>query len=207
MTDANQNSTPKSQSTSRSASGIGLAAIPLIAFSALVAIFYFGLYRGDPSTLPSTLIGKPAPGITLSALDGLLRDGTPVPGITDADLRAGGVTVVNVWASWCGPCRDEHPYLMQLAESDQVRLVGINHKDNPTNARRFLGFHGNPFDAVGTDASGRTAIDWGVYGVPETFIVNGQGIVVYKHVGPLTAEVLAQNLLPAIEQAHSGTLD
>ena len=112
-----------------------------------------------------------------------------MPGLSGDDLK-GGVTVVNVWASWCAPCRQEHPLLMDLAKNPAVRVVGINYKDNPENARRFLGALGNPFAAVGGDPSGRAAIDWGVYGVPETFVVGPDGAIRHKHIGPLTPEAM-----------------
>jgi cytochrome c biogenesis protein CcmG/thiol:disulfide interchange protein DsbE len=117
-----------------------------------------------------------------------------------ADLK-GGVTLVNVWASWCGPCRDEHPLLIELARDPAIRLVGINYKDQPENARRFLGSLGNPFAAVGVDASGRAAIDWGVYGVPETFVIAPDGTIAYKHVGPITQATLQGPLREAIRKA------
>jgi cytochrome c biogenesis protein CcmG/thiol:disulfide interchange protein DsbE len=124
-----------------------------------------------------------------------------VPGFAAADLAQGRVSIVNVWASWCAPCHAEHPHLVTLAERSKAPLYGINYKDRPEEARRFLGRYGNPFVAVGADASGRTAIDWGVYGVPETFIIDGRGRIAHKHVGPITPEVIEQRLLPAIEKA------
>ena len=179
------------------------ALLPLVVFAVLVLVFYVGLYRGDPTTLPSALIGKPAPELDLAPLDGLLDGETPVPGLASADLKKGRVSIVNVWASWCGPCRLEHPYLIKLAEDDAIDMVGINYKDAPGNARRFLGFLGNPYKAVGVDPTGRAAIDWGVHGVPETFVVDGQGTVVFKHVGPIGPNALETKLLPAIERAKA----
>ena len=114
-----------------------------------------------------------------------------MPGLSDADLKAGQVTVVNIWASWCAPCRVEHPTLMDLSKDPSIRVVGVNYKDNPENARRFLGQLGNPYAAVGADTAGRAAIDWGVYGVPETFIVGADGTIRHKHIGPLTPQGLA----------------
>jgi cytochrome c biogenesis protein CcmG/thiol:disulfide interchange protein DsbE len=163
--------------------------IPLALFALLAALFLARLFSGDPQRLPSALIGKPAPAFTLPPLDGLARDGKPVPGLS-TDALKGRVTLVNVWASWCAPCREEHPLLVELAKDPSVTLVGINYKDQPDNARRFLGALGNPFAAVGVDANGRAAIDWGVYGVPETFVIAPDGTNAYKHVGPLTAESL-----------------
>jgi cytochrome c biogenesis protein CcmG/thiol:disulfide interchange protein DsbE len=123
-----------------------------------------------------------------------------VPGLALADLKGRGVTVVNVFASWCVPCRDEHPQLLALSRSG-VRLVGINYKDDPENARRFLGSLGNPYSAVGSDASGRTAVEWGVYGVPESFVVDSEGIIRFKQIGPISPEQLASVVLPQIEAA------
>ncbi len=188
------------QSASRRGS-LTFALIPLAVFAILVLVFYVGLYRGDPSTLPSALIGKAAPEFDLAPLEGLLEGENQVPGVTTADLRRGRVSVVNVWASWCGPCRVEHPYLIKLAEDKSIDLVGINYKDEPGNARRFLGFLGNPYTAVGVDPTGRTAIDWGVHGVPETFVIDGKGTVVYKHIGPIGPRILEQKLLPVIARA------
>lgn len=183
-------------------SSLTLALLPLAVFAALAVVFYIGLFRGDPRNLPSALIGKPAPQFDLAPLEGLLADGKPVPGLSTDDLK-GGVSVVNVWASWCGPCRYEHPQLLKLAEDDTIRLVGINYKDQTSNARRFLGQLGNPYRAVGVDDTGRTAIDWGVHGVPETFIVDAGGTIVFKHVGPIGPELLEDKILPAIAKAKA----
>ena len=174
--------------------------VPLLAFLALAALFLYRLGSGDPSRLPSALIGRPAPDTPLPPVAGLLRDGAPVPGIVSADFK-GAVTLVNVWASWCVPCHDEAPLLMKLAEDKRIRLVGINYKDQPENARRFIGRYGNPFAAVGTDGSGRASIDWGVYGVPETFVVGRDGRIAYKLVGPITAGNLEAALKPQLEKA------
>jgi cytochrome c biogenesis protein CcmG/thiol:disulfide interchange protein DsbE len=180
------------------------AYVPVLVFAALVLAFFLALRSGDPSKLPSTLVGKPVPEFALPPLDGLKRrDGSPSPGLAAADLATGDVTLVNVWASWCGPCRAEHPLLMRLAGEDGVRVVGINQKDVPENARRFLGALGNPFDAVGTDFDGRASIEWGVYGVPETFVVDGTGTIRLKHVGPIDEGSLAAIIRPAIAAARS----
>jgi cytochrome c biogenesis protein CcmG/thiol:disulfide interchange protein DsbE len=176
-------------------------ALPLVAFCALAGLFLVRLYAGDPAALPSALIGKPAPAFTLPPLEGLHRDGTPVPGLTSAELKGGGVTVVNVFASWCVPCREEHPLLSRVAAMPGVRLVGINYKDQAENARRFLGSLGNPFSAVGTDASGRVGIDFGVYGVPESFVIAPDGTIAYKQIGPLTEEAIAGPFRQAVEKA------
>lgn len=177
-----------------------LVVLPLVVFGALAALFLVRLFAGDPSKLPSTLIGRPVPAFTLPPLEGLTADGKPVPGLTAADLK-GTVTVVNVWASWCAPCRDEHPLLLELARMPGVRVVGINYKDQPENARRFLGALGNPFAAVGVDTSGRAAIDWGVYGVPESFIVAPDGTIAHKHVGPLSPASLQGSFKAALTAA------
>ena len=174
--------------------------LPLVAFLGLVALFLVRLYSGDPSRIPSALVGHQAPQTTLPPLAGLDRDGRPVPGIDPARF-AGAVTVVNVWASWCVPCHDEAPLLMQLAQDGRLRVVGINYKDQPENARRFLGRYGNPFVAAGADADGRAAIEWGVYGVPETFIVGRDARIAYKLVGPITAENLDTVIKPELEKA------
>ena len=164
--------------------------LPVLLFGALALLFLVRLYAGDPSKVPSVLIGRPAPAFTLPPLDGLQANGQAVPGLSRRDLD-GRVTVVNVWASWCAPCRQEHPLLMELARDPAIRVVGINYKDNPENARRFLGALGNPFSAVGADPSGRAAIDWGVYGVPETFVVGPDGTILHKQIGPLTPDAMA----------------
>jgi len=164
-----------------------LIALPLFFFLALAALFYFRLGAGDPSQLPSVLVGKPAPTAALPPLEGLIRDGKPVPGLDPAKFQ-GNVTIVNVWASWCVPCRDEAAQLLKLSADKRFRIAGINYKDETENARRFLGRFGNPYAEVGVDKAGRAAINWGVYGVPETFIVGRDGKIVFKLVGPLTEE-------------------
>lgn len=173
-----------------------LVFLPLAVFLTLAAIFLVQLLSGrDASVVPSALIGAPAPQTDLPPLEGL-----GLPGLSSQDL-AGQVTLVNVWASWCVPCRQEHPVLMQLSADPRLRLVGLNYKDNPQNAVRFLAELGNPFTAIGRDDNGRTAIDWGVYGVPETFLVGRDGTILYKHVGPFTPQTAATRLMPEIEKA------
>jgi cytochrome c biogenesis protein CcmG, thiol:disulfide interchange protein DsbE len=168
-----------------------LILLPLILFGALAALFLTGLLGGDRARLPSALIGQPAPALTLPPLEGLTREGAAVPGFGGGDLRQGKVRLVNVFASWCAPCHAEHPHLMELAKDGRIAILGINQKDVPENARRFLGSKGNPYAAVGVDPNGRASIEWGVYGVPETFIVRGDGTIAHKLVGPLTEANLA----------------
>jgi cytochrome c biogenesis protein CcmG, thiol:disulfide interchange protein DsbE len=181
-----------------------LVLAPLVVFLGLLLLFLIRLGSGDPSRIPSALIGHPAPQTKLPPLAGLDRDGAPVPGLDPASFK-GAVTVVNVWASWCVPCHDEAPLLMHLAQDGRLRVVGINYKDEPENGRRFLGRYGNPFAAIGADRSGRAAIEWGVYGVPETFIVGRDAHIVYKLVGPITPDNLAAALKPEIEKALAGS--
>lgn len=173
---------------------------PLVIFLGLVALFLIRLYSGDPSRIPSALIGHPAPQTNLPPVAGLDRNGVPVPGIDAASFK-GAVTVVNVWASWCVPCHDEAPLLIGLAQDGRLRVIGINYKDEPENARRFLGRYGNPFVAAGADRNGRAAIEWGVYGVPETFVVGRDARIAYKLVGPITPDNLDKVLKPEIEKA------
>ena len=177
-----------------------LVLLPLIAFIALAALFFYRLGAGDPSRLPSALIGHPVPTFDLPGITGLERDGKPIPGIGNATFQ-GAVTLLNVWASWCVPCHDEAPFLEQLSRDKRIQLVGINYKDTADNARRFLYRYGNPFVATGRDETGRASIDWGVYGVPETFLIGRDGRIAYKLVGPITAENLGRTLLPEIEKA------
>jgi cytochrome c biogenesis protein CcmG, thiol:disulfide interchange protein DsbE len=169
---------------------------PLAVFAVIAGVFAFALRTGDPSKLPSALIGKDAPRLALAAIEGL-----SVPGLRDTDLADGKPVVVNFWASWCAPCVAEHPLLVELARQTGVRLVGINHKDTAANARRFLGRYGNPFALVGVDANGRASIEWGVYGMPETFVLDGRGRIVFKHVGPISEDTLRRDIVPAIARA------
>ena len=180
-----------------------VAFLPLAGFALVAALLFARLYAGVPSRLPSALIGQSAPPLALSGLDG-------APGLTDADLRQGHVSVVNVFGSWCEPCHFEHPYLMALAADEELKgkgvvVYGVAQKDSAENVRRFLGADGNPYARVGLDPNGRAGIDWGVYGVPETFIVRGDGTIAYKIVGPITAETVASELKPQILKAMSGS--
>ncbi|WP_373505370.1 DsbE family thiol:disulfide interchange protein [Aestuariivirga sp.] len=178
-------------------SRLWIAAIPVVAFGGLAALFWKGL-SGKPNEIPSALIGQSVPDVTLPPVGGL-----GVPGFDTASLKQGGVTLVNVWASWCGPCRIEHPFLMELGKRTDIRLVGLNYKDEPENARRFLGTLGQPYAAAVADEAGRAAVDWGVYGVPETFVIDGQGIIRFKFIGPLSEEGVANVLNPEIEKARA----
>jgi cytochrome c biogenesis protein CcmG, thiol:disulfide interchange protein DsbE len=181
-----------------------LVLLPLAVFLGLAALFFVRLLGGgDASRIPSALIGRDAPATDLPPVAGLERDGKPVPGLAAGDFK-GTVTVLNVWASWCVPCHDEAPLLVQLARDSRIRLVGINYKDQADNARRFLGRYGNPFAASGADVNGRAAIEWGVYGVPETFIIGRDGKIAYKLVGPVTPDNIQQVIKPEIEKALAG---
>ncbi|MBI5130801.1 MAG: DsbE family thiol:disulfide interchange protein [Rhodopseudomonas palustris] len=177
-----------------------MVVLPLLVFSGLAALFWVRLGDRDISRIPSALIGREVPQTVLPPLDDLARDGAAVPGLGPA-LFNGKVSIVNVWASWCVPCHDEAPLLTALGDDKRIQIVGINYKDKPDNARRFLGRYGNPFAAVGVDANGRAAIEWGVYGVPETFVVGRDGKIAYKLVGPITPDNLDKVLKPEIEKA------
>jgi cytochrome c biogenesis protein CcmG/thiol:disulfide interchange protein DsbE len=178
--------------------------IPLVAFLGLALLFLVRLGVGDISRIPSALIGRAAPATDLPAVAGLVRDDQPVPGLDAASFQ-GQVTVLNVWASWCVPCADEAPLLVRLARDPRFRIVGINYKDSADNAKRFLSRYGNPFAANGMDGNGRAAIEWGVYGVPETFVIGRDGRIAYKLIGPITAQNIDRELKPAIEKALAAT--
>lgn len=170
--------------------------LPLAIFLGLAALFLAQLLSGrDAAVVPSALIGQKAPATVLPPLED-----SGLPGL-DAQAFAGQVMLLNVFASWCGPCREEHPLLLELAKDKRFVLAGLNYKDKPDNARRFLGDLGNPYAAIGTDAAGRAAIDWGVYGVPETFLIGRDGTILYKHVGPLSPRAVTAELLPQLEKA------
>jgi cytochrome c biogenesis protein CcmG, thiol:disulfide interchange protein DsbE len=176
--------------------------VPLVLFAALAALFVIRLYSGDASLLPSALIGRQVPAFALPPVEGL----PDKPGFSDADLRQGKVTLVNVFASWCVPCHQEHELIMRLSTDlalsrAGVRLFGLAYKDEPTNIQRFLAEAGDPYARIGADRKGRTAIDWGVYGVPETFVVKGDGTIAYRFVGPISEESYREVILPEIEKA------
>ena len=177
--------------------------LPLVLVVGLLGLMRVALQFGDPSHLPSALIGKPVPEFDLAAIPRLQNEaGTPVPGFSSASLKSGKVSLLNFWASWCAPCAAEHPELVELAKQG-VALYGIDYKgDTPEAARRFLTRHGNPFVAVGADETGMTGIDLGVTGVPETFVIDGSGRIVMRFQGPLTAEVIAEKIKPAVEKAE-----
>lgn len=177
-----------------------LVLLPVVIFAALAALFLFQLTSGsDPSQIPSALINKKVPETDLPPVEGLELDGKPMLGFATSDL-IGKVSVVNIFASWCGPCRAEHPLLEELAKVEGIQLIGVNYKDTPENARRFLGSLGNPYDRVGADRRGRVSIDWGVYGVPETFIVDREGLIRYKFIGPLSEESYTDKFLPELDK-------
>ncbi len=177
--------------------------LPLLIFAVLAGLFWYALGSGDPSRLPSPLIGKKVPEFTLPPLEGLAAaDGGQVPGFAAPDLAQGEPTLVNVFASWCVECLTEHPLLVALSQSPGIRLYGIDYKDDPEAGLRFLGRHGNPYARVGTDRSGRVAIDFGVYGVPETYVVMGDGTIAYRHVGPLTEQIVRDKILPLLEKRN-----
>jgi cytochrome c biogenesis protein CcmG, thiol:disulfide interchange protein DsbE len=201
------NATASDSPTPDTAASVGrrrlLVFIPLVVFLGLAALFLVRLGAGDASRIPSALIGKPAPVTTLPALAGLERDGKAIAGI-DEETFKGGVTVLNVWASWCVPCVEEAPLLVRLAADKRIRVIGINYKDTAENARKFLARYGNPFAATGVDANGRASIEWGVYGVPETFVIGRDARIAYKLIGPITPDNIDKVLRPEVEKALAG---
>ena len=193
---------PRPEAGTHSARRPLLIFVPLVLFAALAALFVIRLYSGDASLLPSALIGRQVPAFALPPVEGL----PDKPGFSDADLRQGKVTLVNVFASWCVPCHQEHELIARLAADPAlsragVRLFGLAYKDDPANIVRFLAEAGDPFANIGADRKGRTAIDWGVYGVPETFIVKGDGTIAFRFVGPISEESDREVILPEIEKA------
>ena len=174
-----------------------LVFVPPVVFLGLFALFAVGNFREGRNDLPSTREGGAAPALQIEAFQG-----RPVP--QDADLRRGEVTLVNYWASWCAPCRAEHPHLTDLAE-EGLTIVGINYKDDPAKAQAFLTELGDPYASIGADPNGRTALDWGLYGVPETFVLAGDGTVVLRFAGPITSDILENRIRPAIAEAAGGS--
>jgi cytochrome c biogenesis protein CcmG/thiol:disulfide interchange protein DsbE len=169
---------------------------PAILFAVLAGYFLWGLTPGrDPQILPSALIDQPAPDFDAGPLAGM-----GVPGLATSDLKAGKVSLVNFFASWCIPCRAEHPLLMDLAAQGGVELYGINYKNKPAEARAWLAQLGNPYSRIGTDEPGRIGIDWGVSGVPETFIVDGEGRIRYRHWGPIDRRAMEEVIRPLIAE-------
>jgi cytochrome c biogenesis protein CcmG/thiol:disulfide interchange protein DsbE len=164
--------------------------VPPIAFVGLVIAFTLSLDR-DPSRLPSTLVGKPVPEFSLPPVQGRAL------GLASADLK-GDVSLVNVFASWCVACREEHPLLMRMSAQGTVPIHGLNYKDKPDDAARWLDTMGDPYARTGADREGRVAIDWGVYGVPETYVIDREGRIAFKQIGPITPEILEHTILPII---------
>lgn len=182
-------------SPARSARRRLLLVLPVILFLALAALLYSGLFR-DPRLVPSPLVGKPAPEFELPAVQGREL------GLATSDLR-GDVTLVNVFASWCVACRDEHPLLMQLKRHDIVPVHGLNYKDKPDEAERWLEAFGDPYTRTGADVDGRVGIEWGVYGVPETFVIDREGNIAYKHIGPIDERALRDTILPLVQKLRA----
>jgi cytochrome c biogenesis protein CcmG/thiol:disulfide interchange protein DsbE len=169
---------------------------PPLVFAGLAALFFVSMQRSDPDQLPSAMEGRAAPAVQVVAL------GTG-PELTDAMLREPGVKLVNFWASWCAPCRAEHPVLKTL-QAEGVTILGVNFKDKPEAALQFLDDLGNPYAAIGADDSGRMGLDWGLYGVPETFVIDGTGKVILRHAGPITPGILEDRIRPALAEAAGG---
>jgi cytochrome c biogenesis protein CcmG/thiol:disulfide interchange protein DsbE len=163
-----------------------------VAFLAFAAVLYFGLFR-DPREVPSPLIGKPAPAFTLAQLH------EPAKTLGPADLK-GQVWLLNVWASWCVSCREEHPLLVELNKAKVVPIVGLDYKDENAAGKRWLEQNGDPYTVSVVDRDGRVGIDWGVYGVPETFVIDKAGVIRYKQIGPITAEALQNKIVPLIRE-------
>lgn len=169
------------------------AIVPPLLFAGLAGVLYFGMFRDDPRALPSVLIGKDAPTLTLSEFANATL-------LTAETLKTSDVKLVNFWASWCVPCRVEHAQLEEMNASG-VTIHGVNYKDKLGNAEGFLNDLGNPYTAIGADDTGRTGRDWGVYGVPETFVIDADGKVVLRYAGPVTQRIMTETILPAIEKA------
>ncbi|UWQ92897.1 DsbE family thiol:disulfide interchange protein [Rhodobacteraceae bacterium M382] len=170
---------------------------PPVIFGAFVLLAAVGMFREDPNSLPSARENQPAPPVVLTEFPGK-------PGFSDETLRDGEVKLVNYWASWCAPCRVEHPNLDKLA-NEGVTILGINYKDQQANAVAFLNELGDPYAGIGRDEQGRMGLDWGVYGVPETYVIDGNGIIILRHAGPVTERVIEKTLRPAMEKAKGGS--
>jgi cytochrome c biogenesis protein CcmG/thiol:disulfide interchange protein DsbE len=170
-----------------------LAVLPPAVFAALAALFYFGMFRDDPDALPSAVAGREAPVVNLQPLG-------EKPVFEAAALRAPGAKLVNFWASWCAPCRVEHPQLETLAD-EGVPIYGVNYKDEAGKALGFLAELGDPYTAIGADPDGRMALEWGLYGVPETYVIDGDGRVVLRFAGPITESILDNRIRPALAEA------
>jgi len=171
-----------------------LMVVPLVVFVGFAGLALVGLQRDNPDELPSALAGRQAPAVAVTPLG-------DKPTFSDADLRRGEVSLVNYWASWCAPCRVEHPKLETLAD-EGIPIYGINYKDKPGNALGFLDELGDPYAAIGADAKGRMALDWGLYGVPETYVIDGSGEIVLRFAGPITEQILENTIRPAIREAR-----
>lgn len=169
-------------------------AAPLVIVAGFTVLAFVGLQRENPNELPSAMEGRAAPGVEVTPL------GDKKP-LQDSDVRADGVKLVNFWASWCAPCRVEHPNLEQLADQG-ITIYGVNYKDKPGNALKFLNDLGDPYTAIGADESGRMALNWGVYGVPETYVIDGNGQIILRFAGPITERAMENQILPAIEKAR-----
>lgn len=188
----------KGTAEGRAGSGISpLMILPPLVFAALAGLFLWGMWRDDPDVLPSQLVGKAVPPVDLAQLG-------DTPLLTDEILAAPGVKLVNFWGTWCVACRAEHPTLLWMRDNLDVPVHGINFDDTQARALAYLARDGNPFAALGEATSARTKIDWGVYGAPETFIIDGDGVVRMRYAGPITKRVLEETILPAIEAAQGG---
>jgi cytochrome c biogenesis protein CcmG/thiol:disulfide interchange protein DsbE len=177
--------------------------LPLILAGLMLVLLFVALRTGDHQALPSALIGKPVPEFALAPIPNAQGENGPIPGFSSAAFKTGKVSILNVWATWCAPCVAEYPLLIELSQQG-IPIYGIYYKDKPEAARRFLATHGNPFRAIGADESGFTAIDFGVYGVPETFVIDGDGKIAFRYPGPLSPEVIEGKIMPAIKKAERG---
>ncbi len=181
------------------------AVLPLLVFLLVTAFFVWGLMKGNPRNIPSVLIGKPAPTFDLPALAEVRApNGQPVGGLSTAELKTPGIKLVNFFASWCLACRDEHPFLLALAARKEMPIYGIAYKDQPEKTRAWLAeMGGNPYERIGVDLKGRVGIDFGVYGVPETYFIDERGVIVYKYIGPLSEKAWREQVLPALKKARA----